>query len=331
MGVVVLGMHRSGTSVAAQVINRLGVPVGQGRLVPATDANPDGHWESWDLQEINNDLLAAFGGSWAGPPVMEDGWEASPPALQLDARAVSCWNRVHPGDHWMWKDPRNCLTLPFWIRVARLSGPAVIIYRDPQQVAASLAQRDGFSEKVGLALWERYNRDALRSVTGSPVLVSSYRSLTADPTGWAERTRRFLSSHGVACNRPEPVDQAASAVRADGRRGGRGDCAELSDSQRRLLGLLGEKEGEHDRLDLPDLGPPSPWMELLLTEHGRAYARELAVGAELARAHSQLAHVVNRTRLKVLAYRGLNRWAGGTGARIEARRLRPMDRNGGGP
>ena len=315
MGVVVLGMHRSGTSVAAQVISRLGVPVGRGQLLPASDSSPDGYWENWDLLKINDDLLSAFGGSWAGPPVMEEGWEASPRAIRFDARALSCWNRVYPGRHWMWKDPRNCLTLPYWTRLAGLSGPAVIIYREPEPVAASLAQRDRFSVLVGLALWERYNRDALRSVAGWPVLVSSYDSLTTDAVGWAERTQKFLSSHGIPCNGPESVEHAASVVRADSTTGQSVECDKLSESQRHLLRLLGKLEGEHDRLDLPDLGPPSPLLELLLSEHGTAYDRELAVAADLARARSQLTHVVNMTRVKVLTYRGLKRLRAGTSNR----------------
>lgn len=305
MGVIVLGMHRSGTSVAARVINRLGVPLGRGRLVPDTDANPDGHYESWELQDLNNDILAAFGGSWAGPPRLDWGWESDPRAKRLDDEARRVWREVLGSEPWLWKDPRTCLTLPYWRRVTALDGPAVLVYRRPQWVAASLAKRDEFSTPVSLALWERYNRDALVALEGLPVMVASYESLSRAPTDWALRVREFLSKHGLlragasgseATAGVRPLATGCPPVEAD-----------LSGPQEELLSTLKAVDGSHEAFKAPELGPPSPWMDTLLTEHGRALARELELRRELGRARSQLGHVVNRTRLKVLVYRTYRR------------------------
>jgi hypothetical protein len=311
VGVVVLGMHRSGTSVASRAINLLGVPFGGGRIIPTTAANPRGHWESWELQDVNNDLLAAFGGSWAGPPILHEGWEADERAIRLKGAAISAWTLVHSAEPWVWKDPRTCLTLPFWRRAVSLEGPAVVIYRQPDEVAASLARRDGFSVSVSLALWERYNRDALMAVRGLPVLVTSYDQLTSDPAGWVAEVRTFLGDQGILKDASMTAADAAAEIQVDLHRDSGQHWVELSNSQVRLLEALGEARGDHARFSPPAIGAPSPWLGPLLVEHGRAYDREIALKAELGRARSQLGHVINMTRVKVLAYRAYKHVANG--------------------
>jgi hypothetical protein len=65
-GVAVLGMHRSGTSAAARVVNLLGVPLlASDDLLPADGVNPRGYWESERLLRANDELLEAAGGSWS--------------------------------------------------------------------------------------------------------------------------------------------------------------------------------------------------------------------------------------------------------------------------
>jgi hypothetical protein len=312
IGVVVLGMHRSGTSAVARAVNLLGVPFGDGRIVPVTLGNPMGHWESWELQEINDEVLAAFGGSWAGPPTLAKGWELDPRLDALCLGASEVWRAVHSSDGWVWKDPRTCLTLPFWRRIAGLEGPAIVIYREPGSVAASLARRDGFSDLVSTALWERYNRAALESIAGWPAMVVSYERLLQDPGSWAVETRTFLGDHGVAFPAGVSDRDAIKEIRA-GQLGPCGPVGDLSAAQRSLLECLHALEGCHQVFDPPVLVQPSPWMDALLIEHGRAYDQELRLRADLARARSQLGHVLNRTRMKVLAYRAYTRLVDGRG------------------
>jgi hypothetical protein len=307
MGVLVLGMHRSGTSVAARVINLLGVPFGRGRLVPTTDANPLGHWEHWALQDLNNDLLHAFGGNWAGPPAFDDRWEYDPRAEQFVGRAAETWLSAHRREPWVWKDPRTCLTLPFWRRAAGLSPVAILIYRHPREVASSLAARNGFSTPASLALWERYTRDALTGMAGWPVLVTSHSELLADPVEWAKEVREFLVDHGVAIGFDGwRVEQAARSVVPDLRRSptvGAKVTDGLSVNQTRLVETVARLMGGHEQWEPPELGPASPWMDVLIAEQGRSYERELALLRELNLTRSQLGHVINRTRAKVLIYR----------------------------
>ena len=72
--VVVLGMHRSGTSALTRVLNRLGVDIGN-RLLPPFAGNESGFWEHRDIIETHESLLAELGSSWDDVrPLPEDWW-----------------------------------------------------------------------------------------------------------------------------------------------------------------------------------------------------------------------------------------------------------------
>ena len=315
MGVLVLGMHRSGTSVAARAVNLLGVPFGCGRLVPTTDGNPLGHWEHWALQDVNNDLLHAFGGNWAGPPTLDAQWEYDPRAEQFIGRAAETWLTAHRSEPWLWKDPRTCLTLPFWRRAVDFSPVAILIYRHPLEVASSLAARNGFSATASLALWERYTRDALTGMAGWPVLVTSHSDLMADPLEWAKEVREFLVDHGVAIGLDNwRVEQAARSVVPQLRRSpevGPTTTDGLSVAQTRLIETVRRLMGRHGQWEPPELIPATPWMDVLIAEQGRSYQRELELRGELDLTRSKLGYVINRTRAKVLTYRLYDRVAPG--------------------
>ena len=178
-GVVVLGMHRSGTSAITRVVNLLGVPTCvPNDLVRARTGNLRGHWESATLVRHNEDLLNAAGGAWWCPPPLETDWVAV--AADRLTAAADAFQGVHTTPSWVWKDPRTCVTVPFW-RVAIPHRLAFILaVRQPLAVAASLAARNGFTIKAGVALWEGYMARALRGARGAPVLVCSYERLLHD-------------------------------------------------------------------------------------------------------------------------------------------------------
>ena len=83
-GVFVVGMHRSGTSAAARLVNLLGIPtcVEEDLLLTTAD-NPRGYWESATLTGLNDRLLDALGCDWTCPVELTAGWEAD---LALEER-----------------------------------------------------------------------------------------------------------------------------------------------------------------------------------------------------------------------------------------------------
>ena len=107
------------------------------------------------------------------------------------------FRRVHPRAPWVWKDPRTSVLLPFWRRALGPKLAAVVVVRNPLDVALSMQRRHSVTIAFAVALWERYNRLILLHSAGMPVLVTRYDDLVADPGAWTERTRAFLTGLGM--------------------------------------------------------------------------------------------------------------------------------------
>jgi len=197
-GVLVLGVHRSGTSAATRAINLLGVPLCRhDDLFRGDGNNVSGYWESQTLMQFNNELLSALHASWRCPPPqirMRPGHERREAS---EARRLLRFS--HPTPQWAWKDPRNCALLPFWRRAIEVPLVAVTVLRHPDEVATSLAsQREQFARDEALALWERNLRLLLRDADGLPMLVTRYDDLVGDPPAWTDAVGGFLGRHGFA-------------------------------------------------------------------------------------------------------------------------------------
>lgn len=222
-GVMVLGVHRSGTSAITRVVNLLGVPLAHDDdLVAPRAPNPDGYWESASLVEFNEMLLREYGGSAWEPPDPERMWPSASNRPELLAMGRDTFESVHGPGPWVWKDPRNCLTLPFW-RVClqpKWELACIFVYRHPHEVARSLSGRDGVSTAYGIGLWDYYTVTALCALDGLPVHFVSYSSFIQAPLRVAEEMRDFLSRQGFAL--PPPSSEAIrDFVRQDGRDQGR--------------------------------------------------------------------------------------------------------------
>ena len=211
--VVVLGMHRSGTSALTRILNLLGLPLcHDADLMMGQHDNPAGHWESASLCDFNERILATYGGEWEEPPRLPSGWERSPKMRALESDARELFDSVHPTEEWVWKDPRTCLTLPFWVPIIRPTA-ALFVIRDPGAIAASLKRRSNIPTSVGLALWERYTRSALQVARGLPVVVVRYEEVTSDPERGVLSLIDAFAKLGIDLD--HSVSGAASSIRPD--------------------------------------------------------------------------------------------------------------------
>jgi hypothetical protein len=180
-------------------------------MAPQKD-NPGGFWERKDVGWINDGLLVNGGASWEHPeyfdPAFLDGEEAS--SLLPEAEAVIAdLDRDAP---WVLKDPRFCLTLPFWLRL--LDKPiCVFVVRNPFQVARSVSLRNDIGLLSGMRMWERYNRCALWNSRNLPRLFVGFQRLAQDPVGELERLDRFFRDHGMAVE--GGIEEAVSYIDAD--------------------------------------------------------------------------------------------------------------------
>jgi hypothetical protein len=309
-GVFVVGMDRSGTSVATRLIGLLGP-----RLPPTDDViaarseNPRGVWESSTLTEFNVRVLQAVGSDDRFPLALESGWEHDPRLDGLRAPARAAVGRVFPVAPWAWKDPLHCLTFAFWRDVVSVDPVVVLVTRNPLEIAASAHSAWGREKIYGLALWERYLRQALEQVRGLPMLVTDYAQLLGDPLGWAATMHRFLASAGVAVS-PVPADEVASYVDPALRHSAHTSDDLLSDGdvsgpQRTLFLVLQDLRGAHDRFEAPALPAETPTTEALFAERRRAFEikSDLERQLELERRSGLLSRVRRSPRLAPLRAR----------------------------
>jgi hypothetical protein len=205
----VLGMHRSGTSFLARQL------VQAGFYVPGTPMEGDGgteggFFESLDVAALNEAALRTAGGGWHVflRPRLDDerqvGERLATEAAQLLATIL------RPAGTAVIKDPRLCLTLPYWLRACErlgLSARLLVIVRDPADVATSLARRNQLSTAHARLLWARYNHDlaqAIRQAGRRPEAVLRYETLDRD-----------LRRLAAALELPEIAAQAESFARAN--------------------------------------------------------------------------------------------------------------------
>ena len=158
-------------------------------LMPAQADNPDGFWEHLGFVALNEELLNELGGAWDLPPNPKENFR-QPRLRPLRVKARLLIERFDSAGTWGWKDPRNCLTLPFWQRLLP-SLKTLIIVRNPLEVAYSMRQRNGTSYSFGLRLWEIYNRRLIETAGKQARIVSHYDAFFKDAKSELRRITRF--------------------------------------------------------------------------------------------------------------------------------------------
>ena len=198
--VLVLGMHRSGTSAVTALLAQAGAPLpgaaGSGRR--SNPANAEGFREVPSLSDLDERVLRALGGHWSAPPDLAAGWHQDPRLSRLRARAARSGST--PPRH-----ARHALEGPPPRGRAAVLGrghhrAAVIVLRNPFDVAASLEARNGISEVVAFALWERYLTGALEHSAGRPTLILRYEDVLLDPDRHLVEAGAWLAEHGIVPN-----------------------------------------------------------------------------------------------------------------------------------
>ena len=223
--VCITGMHRSGTSLLARVVNLLGVDLGApGALMGPGPDNPAGYWENRAIKELDDEVLAHLGGAWDQPPLLEAGWELDAGLDPFRDRAREILGRDFAGPAAGpvgCKEPRLCLLHPFWRTVVPISHTVVVV-RHPTEVVASLVRRNGMDPGQGAVLWLRYLLAVGAPADGS-VLVVRLDDLTDRPDATAARLATHLGLPAARARPPRRGEgvarSGAPAPRDCGRRG----------------------------------------------------------------------------------------------------------------
>ncbi len=190
---VVLGMHRSGTSgLAAMVARAAGVAPME--LEPAT-------WEPTldrlPVVRFNDRLLARLGARWDSIASLPPDWPALPSVATLRPEAAEILSAHAMGDRLaVVADPRLCRLLPFWHGVfadTDFVASFALLVRRPAEIVASLARRSQFAPEKSLALWLAHLCDMERDTRRDSRALFSYDELLADPGGTLDRIGKELS------------------------------------------------------------------------------------------------------------------------------------------
>jgi len=150
--IIIIGMHRSGTSLTASICQDLGVNIGT-KLMGANESNPAGHFENIEFVMFHDKILKQAGGSWDNIPISNVLFDYFDSNI-YEAKSLISNNK---SNIWGWKDPRNTLFFSEYVKL--LENPMIIIcFRNPYNVARSLYDRDKISIEDGLKLTNVYNR-----------------------------------------------------------------------------------------------------------------------------------------------------------------------------
>ncbi len=292
--ILLVGMHRSGTSLLGSLLPALGVPM-PGELIAADTHNPEGYYERADITALQEQLLIDLGRWWpsaAGADPLPGDWLEDPHTRAAAARLkrlLAAEQQRQPGP-WAIKDPRTSLLLPLWIQVAaELDLPLrlVLSVRDPAEVMVSLLQRDagpaGMTPSHAQRLWWHHNRQLLLDAGELPLLVVDYGAWFSARSRQRQLQRLARFCHG----KPAATAQlaAATGLVRPGHRRSRRRRRDLPQAlhpwpvhlyrQLRHLAAAGTPPSQRARLQcelasprraLPPAPPPGPWFD---AEHYR--------------------------------------------------------------
>jgi hypothetical protein len=192
---LVLGMHRSGTSALTRLLNLYGAAL-PADVLPANAGNVTGYWEPSAVVAFHDRLLASIGSRWDDPREIPPTWFSSEAARGFATELAGLITSEFGSEPlFVVKDPRTCRLVPLWRDALGMLGIeplAVLVVRHPLEVEASLQRRDGRPDGAGLLLWLQH---VLAAEAGSRSLrraFVTYDQVLADPGAVLDRLSATL-------------------------------------------------------------------------------------------------------------------------------------------
>ncbi len=182
--VVILGMHRSGTSTASGMLYILGLDLGKA-VMGGNKTNSKGFFENSRIMLFNNDLFRKLHVNWHNTmSLREEWWRSDELQLEKEQMKMLILDDYHKARPLLFKDPRICVLLPLYLEVFEMMeiDPFFILTcRNPDEVAESLKKRDSFSHDKSVRIWtdhmlkaEKYSRNRSR-------MFIDYEDILSDP------------------------------------------------------------------------------------------------------------------------------------------------------
>jgi hypothetical protein len=194
--VLVIGMHRSGTSAITRAVAALGIALGDDLMPPVAGNNDKGFWEDREFSAINDELLATSGLNWDSlvGPELESFQSPRFEALRARAARLLAERSARFGVYGF-KDPRTARLLGFWLPLIAERGvkpDLVFAIRNPRSVARSLQRRDAMPALKAYQVWLSHMTSAfcdarvLAHLGGRRIAVA-FERLVDQPTTQLER------------------------------------------------------------------------------------------------------------------------------------------------
>ena len=201
--VLVLGMHRSGTSLCSHILSALGVDMADKIPGPGATSlhpsNPRGHWERWEIVEFHDRILGLFNRDYLGrfhDFALPVAWWADPRVAQIRCEIVAFLEKRMGDGYFGFKDPRTVRLMPMWHQIfneLRLAPRIVMCLRNPAQVARSLHARDGLDPANGEYRWLVHMIDFYRYTSNFDCCAVEYEEWFDNPAANIEKLQKFLN------------------------------------------------------------------------------------------------------------------------------------------
>lgn len=227
--ILVVGMHRSGTSLLGNLLSRAGVSL-PGPLIAGDQHNPEGYFERADITDLQERLLIALDRWWPSAqgihPLPSDWLCRGCTHTTLDQlHALLVRDSAKQSSPWAIKDPRTSLLLPLWRRLAgELQIPLrlILAVRHPSEVVQSLCHRDGdaagMTARRAELLWWRHNQAVLDHAHGLPLQVVDYGQWFGSGQAPAMQLQRLWQFCGLPEPGMETFDQCLAQIKPEHRR-----------------------------------------------------------------------------------------------------------------
>jgi len=196
--ILITGMHRSGTSMHAGLIEILGADLGK-TLGPKPGVNDKGFFEHKQIMRNNQYLLESMKMSWDSVAPLPSNWIER--ATRFKSQALNLVKESFGGSSlFCIKDPRICRTLKMWMPLLdelNVDTSVILCVRHPEDVYLSLNKRSKISRKKAMRLWKIHYQDFLRDID-RPYIVVRYNNTTADPLGYLYKIADFVGLQDAA-------------------------------------------------------------------------------------------------------------------------------------
>ncbi|WON72648.1 hypothetical protein [Nitrosospira sp. Is2] len=212
---IILGMHRSGTSLLTGLLSQVGVKMGRSLYAPQQGVNEKGFWEHEDIVDAHDELLLNLNSQWDDllplADTLGEKWWETDLVKPFSNRLIGLVERdFKDAPVWALKDPRMCRLLPAWLPIfatRQIKATFICMNRNPFEVAGSLQKRDHFSREKALVLWLIHSLTAERHSRGLPRVFIDFDQVVTYPVGVLSKIAQEASLVF-----PVPVDEAKKKI-----------------------------------------------------------------------------------------------------------------------